>query len=95
MSISSRRFVAGQWCDQLATSKDFAAIIAGMSAPESFKQETSFCDGNKICPGRISSPQGGEALFWVVSVSRPGVVRLETEDGKPVQNSWNIEHLRK
>ena len=33
--------------------------------------------------------------FRVVSVSRPGAVRLETEDGKPVQNSWNIELLRK
>lgn len=31
----------------------------------------------------------------MVSVSRPGAVRLEIEDGKPVQNSWNIEHLRK
>ena len=33
--------------------------------------------------------------FRVVSVSRSGAVRLETEDGKSVQNSWNIEHLRK
>ena len=66
------------------------------TAPGSFKQETSFCDGNKICPGRISSPQGGEALaFRVVSISRPGAVRLKTEDGKPMQNLWNIEHLRK
>ena len=55
--------MAGWWCDQLATSRDFAAIIADESAPGSFKQETLFCDGNKICPGRISSPQGGEALF--------------------------------
>ena len=62
-SISSRRFVAGRRCDQLATSRDFAAIIAGVSAPGSFKQETSFCDGNMICPGQISSPQGEEALF--------------------------------
>jgi len=36
-----------------------------------------------------------EGPFRVVSVSRPGAVRLETEDGKLVQNSWNIEHLRK
>ena len=41
--------------------------------------------------------QGAKARgpFRVVSVSRPGAVRLETEDGEPVQNSWNIEHLRK
>ena len=26
---------------------------------------------------------------------RPCAVRLEAEDGKPVQNSWNIEHVRK
>lgn len=62
-SIFSRRSVAGRRCDQLATSKDFAAIIAGVSAPGSFKQETSFYDGSRICPERISSPQGGEALF--------------------------------
>jgi hypothetical protein len=28
-------------------------------------------------------------------VTRPGAVCLETEDGIPVSNSWNIEHLRK
>jgi hypothetical protein len=42
---------------------------------------------------KLSSRWGGP--FRVVSVSRPGAVRLETEDGEPVQNSWNIEHLRK
>ena len=42
---------------------------------------------------KLSSRWGGP--FRVVSISRPGAVRLETEDGKPVQNSWNIEHLRK
>ena len=42
---------------------------------------------------KLSSRWGGP--FQVVSVSRPGAVRLETQDGKPVQNSWNIEHLRK
>ena len=41
----------------------------------------------------LSSQWGGS--FRVVSVSRPGAVRLETEDGKPVPNSWNIENLRK
>ena len=42
---------------------------------------------------KLSSRWGGP--FRVVSVSRPGAVRLETEDGRPVQNSWNFEHLRK
>ena len=36
-----------------------------------------------------------EGPFRVASVSRPGAVRLETEDGETVPNSWNIEHLRK
>ena len=40
-----------------------------------------------------SSRWGGP--FRVVSVSRPGAVCLETADGEPMQNSWNIEHLRK
>jgi transposase InsO family protein len=36
-----------------------------------------------------------EGPFRVSSVSRPGSVRLETEDGVPVANSWNIEHLQR
>ena len=36
-----------------------------------------------------------EGPYRVVRVTRPGAVRLETEDGIPVSNSWNIEHLRK
>ena len=35
-----------------------------------------------------------EGPYRVKRVTRPGVVRLETEDGIPVSNSWNIEHLR-
>ena len=35
-----------------------------------------------------------EGPYRVVRVTRPGAVCLETEDGTPVQNSWNIEHLR-
>ena len=36
-----------------------------------------------------------EGPYRVKRVTRPGAVRLETEDGFPVSNSWNIEHLRK
>ena len=36
-----------------------------------------------------------EGPFRVTHVSRPGAVRLETEEGMPVANSWNIEHLQK
>ena len=36
-----------------------------------------------------------EGPYRVVHVSRPGAVRLETEDGVPVANSWNIEYLQK
>ena len=36
-----------------------------------------------------------EGPYWVIRVTRPGAVRLETEDAVPVSNSWNIEHLRK
>jgi hypothetical protein len=51
---------------------------------------------------RIRSAEGTNKLtpkwegpYRVVRVSRPGAVRLETEDGVPVANSWNIEHLQK
>ena len=36
-----------------------------------------------------------EGPFRVTHVSRPGAARLETEDGVPVPNAWNIQHLRK
>ena len=36
-----------------------------------------------------------EGPFKVVHISRPGPVRLETQDGIPIQNAWNIQHLRK
>ena len=35
-----------------------------------------------------------EGPYRVRRVTRPGAVCLETEDGIPVSNSWNIEHLR-
>ena len=36
-----------------------------------------------------------EGPFRVAHVSRLGAARLETQDGIPVQNAWNIQHLRK
>ena len=36
-----------------------------------------------------------EGPYRVIRVTRPGAVRLETKDGIPASNSWNIEHLRK
>ena len=36
-----------------------------------------------------------EGPYRVTRVTRPGAVRLETEDAVTVSNSWNIEHLRK
>ena len=34
-----------------------------------------------------------EGPFRVAHVSRPGATRLETQDGIPIQNAWNIQHL--
>ena len=34
-----------------------------------------------------------EGPYRVTSVAWPGAARLETEDGVPVKNSWNIQHL--
>ena len=36
-----------------------------------------------------------EGPFKVVHVSRPGAARLETQEGVPIPNTWNIEHLRR
>jgi hypothetical protein len=36
-----------------------------------------------------------EGHFKVTHISRPGVARLETAEGIPVGNPWNIAHLRK
>ena len=51
----------------------------------------------RFSPGRENSKltPKWEGPFRVAQVTRPGAVRLETKDGKPVQNSWNIESLQK
>jgi hypothetical protein len=36
-----------------------------------------------------------EGPFKVMHISRPGSARLETAEGVPVGNPWNIAHLRK
>ena len=36
-----------------------------------------------------------EGPYRVVHIARPGSARLEMEDGTPVANPWNIQHLRK
>ena len=36
-----------------------------------------------------------EGPFKVVHVSRPGSARLETQEGVPIPNAWNIQHLHK
>jgi hypothetical protein len=36
-----------------------------------------------------------EGPFRIARVSRPSAVRLEMQDGIPIQNAWNIQHLRK
>ena len=36
-----------------------------------------------------------EGPFKVVHVSRPGAARLGTQEGVPIPNAWNIQHLRK
>ena len=36
-----------------------------------------------------------EGPFRISRVSRPGAARLETQDGVPIQNTWNIQHVRK
>ena len=36
-----------------------------------------------------------EGPFRIARISRPGAARLETQDGVPIQNAWNIQHLRK
>ena len=36
-----------------------------------------------------------EGSFKIARVSRPGAARLETQEGVPIPNAWNIQHLRK
>ena len=36
-----------------------------------------------------------EGPFKVVHVSRPGSPHLETQEGVPIPNAWNIQHLRR
>ena len=52
--------------------------------------------------GQVLSREGLHKLsrmwkgpFKVVYVSRPGTARLETQEGIPIPNAWNIQHLWK
>jgi hypothetical protein len=36
-----------------------------------------------------------EGPFRINRVTRPGAARLETQDGIPIWNAWNIQHLRR
>ena len=36
-----------------------------------------------------------EGPFRIARVSRRGAAHLKTQDGVPIQNAWNIQHLRK
>ena len=61
----------------------------------------SFAEGDLVL-WRIQPAKGVNKLmpkwegpYQVIQVTRPGTVRLETEVGISVSNSWNIEHLRK
>ena len=59
-------------------------------------------EGGDLVLRRVQSAKGTNKLspkwegpYRVVRVTRPGAVRLDTGDGTQLQNSWNIEHLRK
>jgi hypothetical protein len=45
--------------------------------------------------GRHKLSPPWEGPFIVAEVTRPGSYRLTQMDGTEVENSWNIEHLRK
>ena len=58
-------------------------------------------EGGDLVLRRVLSREGMHKLspmwegpFKVVHVSRPGAARLETQEGVPVPNIWNIQHLR-
>ena len=36
-----------------------------------------------------------EGPFRIARVSRLAAARLEMQDGIPIQNTWNIQHLRR
>ena len=55
-----------------------------------------------LVPRHVQSAKGTNKLMpkWegpyrVVRVTKPGIVHLDTKVGIQLQNSWNIEHLRK
>ena len=89
MRRSLRKIIFGLLCEPLATSKPCAATIAARFMPDLvLRRVQSAKNSNKLTPK-------WEGPYRVICVTRPDVVRLETEDGILVSNSWNIEHFRK
>ena len=95
MRCSLREIAFGLLCDPLATSKPCAAIIAARFTPEALRRATLLFGA--FSPSRIQNKltPKWEGPYGVIRVTRPGTVRMETEDGILVSNSWNIEHLCK
>ena len=48
-----------------------------------------------LVEGLHKLPPMWKGPFRIAHVSRPGAARLETQDGVPIQNAWNIQHLQK
>ena len=76
---------------QQALRRDHSRRVKARSLEEGdlvLRRVQSAKNSNKLTPK-------WEGPYRVRQVTRPGAVRLETEEGLPVSNSWNIEHLRK
>ena len=92
---SLRKIVFGLRYELLATSRLCAAIIAAKVHARSLEEGDLVLRRVKSAKNSNKLTPKWEGPYRVVRVTRPGAVRLETEEGLPVSNSWNIEHLRK
>src|SRR3954468_1556604 len=92
---SLRKIVFRLLCEPLATSKLCVAITAAKLGPEASRKANLVLRHVQLAKNHNKLTPKWEGPYRVKRVTRPGAVRLETEDGTPVSNSWNIEHLRK
>ena len=90
----SRRTVSGLLRVLHATNKPCIAIIATGFTPDVLRKVTLSLGAFSPPKIQTSYHQSGKALPGGTS-HQTRAVRLETGDGTQLQNSWNIEHLRK
>jgi hypothetical protein len=94
-SMDSKKLAAPPSSNQQGTSRVFDAttIATSRNTPSTLVISSSVAIQNTEGLHKLSSPCEGP--FTVARVTRPGSYRLQTLEGEDINNSWNVDQLRR